>query len=764
MKKLLTLLLLASGLVHAVTPVNEAVMTGTNTQTVQGTKTFNNLTVTGTANLSAAKVVGLATVATTGSYGSLLGAPAALPALGGTSAYATVSGSASLSGTASYSGLSGTSAFSGLSGTASYAVNALNSGTAVYCVFANQSVYATSATTANFSFSSGTANYAVSLTGTVPAEQVSGLAPVAKSGSYASLIGKPTIPTDTNQLTNGAGYVTASGTVASITGTIPASQVSGIGSSGTANYAYLSGTALTISGTIPASQTAFVGNNGNVALTDTYNTGTAANGGNIFIGKNVGKSVSSGYGNTAIGDSSGMGLTTGQSNVTLGNQAGYSLTSGTFNTLIGTTAGHSITTGVENILVGHLAGVAVDTGSNNIVVGNVYLQGSAYRCTAIGNGVTFGGSANSYSTAIGAGASVSSTNTVVIGRSADKVSIPGSLNVSGTISGTIDPQQVTGTAATLAQIPTTLPATGGTAATISGSIPISQVTSLQTTLDGKASVRLIQTGDFTAAVNGRYTTSGTVTVTDPSGTQDGQIYSVVCGSGTVSIGGVSYAPSRIEIIRYYTGVAWSTLTPTLSDSLTLNGAVNTAPNQTLTGTSSLLTQGLGDARYLSATGPSRIICNTLASNSTPIYGSTTLTATGLSITIPVGTWLFEAGWSTCTQGGNYTPGGASSQLVVTSGSYTANGYPIATMGTGQNAYDGPGFISGASFSIGTMGFGGGPINSPNKNQSNWYRAFLVVTSPLTVQCKLAQYVASGTSTAQGVSLAAGSFMMATQAQ
>ena len=114
---------------------------------------------------------------------------------------------------------------------------------------------------------------------------------------------------------------------------------------------------------------------------------------------------------------------------------------------------------------------------------------------------------------------------------------------------------------------------------------------------GAASVRLIKTADFTADINGRYTVSGTATVTDPAGTTAGQIYSVVIGSGTATIGGVAYAPSRVEVIREYSGSAWSTLAPTLADNLTLNGTANTAPNQTAASGSSLMTRDLGDARF-----------------------------------------------------------------------------------------------------------------------------------------------------------------------
>lgn len=46
-------------------------------------------------------------------------------------------------------------------------------------------------------------------TGTQPASTISGLSAVALSGAYSSLSGLPTIPTNTNQLINGSGFITA---------------------------------------------------------------------------------------------------------------------------------------------------------------------------------------------------------------------------------------------------------------------------------------------------------------------------------------------------------------------------------------------------------------------------------------------------------------------------------------------------------------------------------------------------------------------------
>ncbi len=118
---------------------------------------------------------------------------------------------------------------------------------------------------------------------------------------------------------------------------------------------------------------------------------------------------------------------------------------------------------------------------------------------------------------------------------------------------------------------------------------------------GAASVRIIKTTDFTADINGRYTVAGTATVTDPSGTTTGQIYSVVIGSGIATIGGVAYAPSRVEVIREYTGSAWVTLVPVFADSILSNGTLSTLPNQTAASGSAIMTRDLIPSYFPSLT-------------------------------------------------------------------------------------------------------------------------------------------------------------------
>ena len=63
-----------------------------------------------------------------------------------------------------------------------------------------------------------------------------GLAAVAASGAYADLAGQPVVPTDTSQLTNTRGYVTAQGAQAAMTGTVTVSNQPGPASGTVATF------------------------------------------------------------------------------------------------------------------------------------------------------------------------------------------------------------------------------------------------------------------------------------------------------------------------------------------------------------------------------------------------------------------------------------------------------------------------------------------------------------------------------------------------
>jgi lysophospholipase L1-like esterase len=70
---------------------------------------------------------------------------------------------------------------------------------------------------------------------TIPAAQVN--SDWNAGSGVAQIFNKPTIPTNNNQLSNGAGYITSSGTATSITGTITTAHVSGLSSTATTGTA-----------------------------------------------------------------------------------------------------------------------------------------------------------------------------------------------------------------------------------------------------------------------------------------------------------------------------------------------------------------------------------------------------------------------------------------------------------------------------------------------------------------------------------------------
>ena len=92
---------------------------------------------------------------------------------------------------------------------------------------------------------------------------------------------------------------------------------------------------------------------------------------------------------------------------------------GASNIFAGVGAG-TANTGAGNTFIGAVAGDANVTGGNN---------------TIVGAGADVGSGALNFATALGADAIVNASNTVVLGRAADTVQVPGSLTVTGTLTG-----------------------------------------------------------------------------------------------------------------------------------------------------------------------------------------------------------------------------------------------------------------------------------------------------------------------------------------
>ena len=149
---------------------------------------------------------------------------------------------------------------------------------------------------------------------------------------------------------------------------------------------------------------------------------------NTSLGYQSMNSVSGGTSNTAIGYKAALSLSGSSNNTAIGYQALKSISGGgsNDNTAVGYNA-ISTSSGTRNTALGANTGPTLASGSDNTLIGN---------STDTGNGSV------SYGTALGAGAIVGSSNTIVLGRTSDSVAIgqttAGSykLTVNGTAGGT----------------------------------------------------------------------------------------------------------------------------------------------------------------------------------------------------------------------------------------------------------------------------------------------------------------------------------------
>ncbi|MCB9205545.1 MAG: tail fiber domain-containing protein [Flavobacteriales bacterium] len=124
---------------------------------------------------------------------------------------------------------------------------------------------------------------------------------------------------------------------------------------------------------------------------------------NAFIGYNAGQLNTTGEKNTFIGPTAGRLNTTGNQNAFIGGRAGFNNTAGSQNSFIGWQAGRDNTSGKENTFIGKYAGLSNTTGDANTYIGK----------DADGNPNL------NNATAIGSGAFVSQSNSVVLGNNAN---------------------------------------------------------------------------------------------------------------------------------------------------------------------------------------------------------------------------------------------------------------------------------------------------------------------------------------------------------
>lgn len=168
-------------------------------------------------------------------------------------------------------------------------------------------------------------------------------------------------------------------------------------------------------------------------------TANAVNGHNIGIGyRSLHKTTASSGNNIGIGYETLFSSTSGTFNIAIGTNNSYSMTSGSYNTGVGYNSLYSITTGLYNSAFGMQSLGFATTGSNNTSIGrrSLAFMTTGSGCTALGDSagtINLTGTLNTFigknadcigtaltnATAIGANAKVSSSNTVMIGSSAN---------------------------------------------------------------------------------------------------------------------------------------------------------------------------------------------------------------------------------------------------------------------------------------------------------------------------------------------------------
>lgn len=137
---------------------------------------------------------------------------------------------------------------------------------------------------------------------------------------------------------------------------------------------------------------------------------------NTFIGQQAGLHNTTGTDNTAIGGYASPSVVNGSSNVSVGAYAAFN-SIGDNNVSLGRAAAFANTTGSQNVVIGTTAANKNTTGSNNIFIGqnagNSNVTGS--HNTVVGDGADTAANLTN-ATAIGSGAVVTASNSLVLGN------------------------------------------------------------------------------------------------------------------------------------------------------------------------------------------------------------------------------------------------------------------------------------------------------------------------------------------------------------
>lgn len=169
----------------------------------------------------------------------------------------------------------------------------------------------------------------------------------------------------------------------------------------------------------------FAGSSVSTASTDNAIFGSSAGSANtgpynVIVGTYAARLKTTGSLNTIVGWAAGEN-SSANGNTFIGAEAGRAATTLNISTFVGEKAGLAISTGTSNIMIGNSAGSATTSGNYNVFLGNnsgdTNLTGSSL--TLLGRNTDVVGTALTNATAIGADATVSASNALVLGNNAN---------------------------------------------------------------------------------------------------------------------------------------------------------------------------------------------------------------------------------------------------------------------------------------------------------------------------------------------------------
>lgn len=139
---------------------------------------------------------------------------------------------------------------------------------------------------------------------------------------------------------------------------------------------------------------------------------------NMFLGDGTGTNITTGGDNAIIGFKAAENLSTGRFNTVIGFKAGQTMSEALSNTIIGREAG-KFNSGNQNVLIGRESGKINEGGENTFIGDRVGLGNSTGSTnTLIGSNSNVSSGELTNATAIGAGAIVGSSNSLVLGNNA----------------------------------------------------------------------------------------------------------------------------------------------------------------------------------------------------------------------------------------------------------------------------------------------------------------------------------------------------------